>query len=210
MTAKLKSAGDKHKQGKCLYKLLISILIGLLFLAGCDKPAKTAVTAADIPSATTAQKPKVITFVTMNSPNTYFVNDDNEYAGLEYDLAKLFVKDLNSDPQFKGAQLKLIVENHIDQILPAVLSGKADIAAADLSITEVRKKRFNFTTPYEDVQQQVVYNKDTGKTPPKNIKDLIGLPIVVPSGTSFAERLAKLHEHTPNLTWQERVDANSE
>lgn len=210
MTEKLKNAGNKHQQGKRLYKLFISILIGLFFLASCDKPAKTAVPAADTTSATTAQKPRVITFVTMNSPNTYFVNGDNEYAGLEYDLAKLFVKDLNSDPQFKGAQLKLIVENHIDQILPAILSGKADIAAADLTVTEVRKKRFNFTTPYEDVQQQVVYNKDTGKTPPKNIKNLIGLPIVVPAGTSFVERLLKLHQHTPDLIWQERVDANSE
>ena len=72
-----------------MYKLFISILIGLFFLASCDKPAKTAVPAADTTSATTAQKPRVITFVTMNSPNTYFVNDDNEYAGLEYDFAKL-------------------------------------------------------------------------------------------------------------------------
>ena len=77
----------------------------------------------------------------MNSPNTYYVNGDNESAGLDYDLAKLFVKDLGDDPQYKDAQLKLIVANHIDQVLPAVLSGKADIAAADISITEVRKKK---------------------------------------------------------------------
>ena len=182
----------------------------MLILAACNKPADTTAPNATTTPTAPAAKNKVITFVTMNSPNTYYVNDNNEYAGLEYDLAKLFVKDLNKDPKFKDTQLKLIVENHIDQVLPDVLTGKADIAAADLSITEVRKKRFNFTTSYEDVQQQLVYNKGTNKTPPKNIKDLIGLPIVVPSGTSFAERLSKLHEHLPNLTWQAREDVNSE
>ena len=182
----------------------------MLIVTACDKPANTTAPTATTTPTAPAAKNKVITFVTMNSPNTYYVNGDNDYAGFEYDLAKLFVKELNSDPKFKDTQLKLIVENHIDQVLPDVLTGKADIAAADLSITELRKKRFNFTTSYEDVQQQVVYNKDAGKTPPKNIKDLIGLPIVVPSGTSFAERLSKLQQHTPNLIWQERVDANSE
>ncbi len=193
-----------------MFKRLSTALVGILILAACNKPANTSVPTATASLTASATKNKVITFVTMNSPNTYYVSDDNEYAGLEYDLAKLFVKDLNNDPKFKDAQLKLIVENHIDQVLPDVLSGKADIAAADLSITEVRKKRFNFTTSYEDVQQQVVYNKDTGEKPPKSIKDLVGLPIAVPAGTSFVERLSKLHQHTPDLIWQERVDANSE
>ena len=30
----------------------------------------------------------------MNSPNTYYVNS-NEFAGLEYDLAKLFIRELD-------------------------------------------------------------------------------------------------------------------
>ena len=146
----------------------------------------------------------------MNSPNTYFVTAENEFAGLEYDLAKLFVKELNADPQFKGAQLKLIVANHIDQILPDVLNGKADIAAADITVTDVRKKRINFTTPYQDVQQQVVYNKANNKKPAKKLKDLINQAIVVPAGTSFVERLTKLRELEPNLTWEERENENSE
>lgn len=183
----------------------------MLTLAACNKPTEPS-TSASSPTAseTTGLKNKVITFVTMNSPNTYYVNDDNEYAGLEYDLAKLFIKDLNSDPKYKGTQLRLIVENHIDQVLPDLLTGKADIAAADLTVTEVRKKRFNFTMPYQDVQQQVVYNKDKSNRPPKNVKDLIGLPIVVPAGTSFVERLNQLQQNAPKLSWQERIDANSE
>ncbi len=186
-----------------MFKLSFIFLVFSLTFVGCDKPSAPTSPAAK--PAPVIKKDKVITFVTMNSPNTYFVNDDNEFAGLEYDLAKLFVKSLND-----GTQLKLIVVNHVDQILPAVLSGKADIAAADISVTEVRKKRFNFSTPYQDVQQQVVYNKETNKKPPQNLKDLVGLKIIVPTGTSFVERLTKLRKSEPDLKWEERNSENSE
>jgi membrane-bound lytic murein transglycosylase F len=179
----------------------IFLLLTLAFVS-CDKPTSPLPPTKPVPEL---DKAKVITFVTMNSPNIYYVNDSNEFAGLEYDLIKLFIKELND-----GSQLKLIVANHIDQILPSILNGKADIAAADISVTEARKKRINFTIPYQDVQQQVVYNKATNKKPPKSPKDLVGLNIVVPTGTSFAERLTKLREHEPDLTWEERDNANSE
>lgn len=189
-----------------MFKLHPIFLVVLLTCVGCDKPP---IPAPVIPTPK-VEEIKVITFVTMNSPNTYYVNGDNEYAGLDYDLAKLFVKDLGDDPQYKDTQLKLIVANHIDQVLPTVLSGKADIAAADISVTEVRKKRINFTISYHDVQQQVVYNKASGIKPPKNLKDLVGSSITVPSGTSFVERLTKLRELEPGLMWVERDDADSE
>ena len=204
MVEKLKSAGNKAiLKGPFLYKLSIIFLVTSLTFAGCDKPS------APAPSATkpapVVKNDKFITFVTINSPNTYFVNGDNEYAGLDYDLAKLFVKSLND-----GTQLRLIVENHIDQVLPAIASGKADIAAADITVTEVRKNRFIFSSPYQDVQQQVVYNKETNKKPPNKLKDLLGLHIVVPSGTSFVERLTKLREQEPDLKWEERSSENPE
>ena len=189
-----------------MYKFKHIFLGFLLILAGCDK----APVPPPVPPAPIVKKDHVISFVTMNSPNTYYVNGDNESAGLEYDLAKLFVKEVNKDPYFKDSQLKLIVANHIDQVIPAVLHSKADIAAADISVTEARKKQINFTIPYHDVQQQVVYNKTSGNKPPKNLKDLVGLNIVVPTGTSFAERLTKLHALEPGLKWQERDDADSE
>jgi membrane-bound lytic murein transglycosylase F len=119
-----------------LFKLHHILFACALVLLGCDKPNENAAPLKHLPKPETS-KEKIITFVTLNSPNTYYVNGDNDFAGLEYDLAKLFVKDLNQYPEYQGAQLKLIVEKHIDQILPSVYSGKADIAAADITITEV-------------------------------------------------------------------------
>ena len=178
------------------------LLVFCLLFIGCDKPSDTPKAK---PVAPAIKNDKVITFVTMNSPNTYYVNGNNEFAGLEYDLAKLFVQELDD-----GTQLKFIVENHIDQVLPNLLSGKADIAAADITVTEPRKKRIDFSLPYQDVQQQVVYNKTQNSKPPKNLKSLIGSNITVPAGTSFAERLSQLHAQEPSLFWEERHNANSE
>ncbi len=173
----------------------------MLFL-GCDKPSEVPIPET---SAPTADKEKVITFVTINSPNTYFVDGNNEFSGLEYDLAKLFVQELDD-----GTQLKFIVENHIDQVLPNLINGKADIAAADITVTDARKTRVDFSIAYQDVQQQVVYNKANTKNPPKTVKELIGKNISVPAGTSFAERLNKLHQQQPGLFWEERRDVDSE
>ena len=173
-----------------------------MLFSGCDKPTEAPTSK---PAAPVVKNDKVITFVTINSPNTYFVNGSNEFAGLEYDLAKLFVQELDD-----GTQLKFIVENHIDQVLPNLINGKADIAAADITVTDARKKRIDFSKPYQDVQQQVVYNKAYIKNPPKNLKDLVGKNISVPAGTSFAERLNKLHQQEPSLFWEERRDVDSE
>ena len=179
------------------------LLLSLIFV-GCDNPIATPNEDKKV-AKTTANQDKVITFVTMNSPNTYYVDGNNEFAGLEYDLAKLFVQELDD-----GTQLKFIVEKHIDQVLPNIINGKANIAAADITVTEARKKRIDFTLPYQDVQQQVVYNKASNKKPPTKLKELVGANITVPAGTSFAERLVKLHSELPNLFWEERHNANSE
>lgn len=178
----------------------IFILFSLVFTA-CDKPSAP-IPPPEIPTPV-VDKNKVITFVTMNSPSTYFINGENKLAGLEYDLAKLFVADLGAD-----YQLKFIVVSDFTSVLPTLLTQKADIAAADISITDARKAVVLFSEPYYDVQQQVVYNRDASP-PPRSIKALAGHTVTVPSGTSFVERLQKINAKEPTLAWQEQPNSSS-
>lgn len=171
------------------------ILLATFALAGCQKPPKP------LPEA---RQSKELIVVTHNGPSTYYVNGDNEFSGLEYDLAKLFIKDLGPD-----YSVKFLVVDNITQVIPTLLKGKAHMAAADLSITRLRQHLVQFTVPYQDVQQQVVYNTDQ-KNIPKTMQDLIGHSITVPAGTSYAERLAELSKSEPALRWQERRNANSD
>lgn len=181
----------------------------ILFISGCHKTDDNTKTV--IEPTTKIKKGKIVTFVTLNSPNTYYVDGNKDFSGLEYDLAKLFVKELGND-----TQLKLIVANNINQVISTLLSHKADIAAADVTITNTRKQMIDFSVPYQDVQQLVVYNtektKDSHKKPPKGLKDLVGLHITLPASSSFVERLAKLQktEAGLGLMWEERLHVGSE
>ncbi|MEE9332254.1 MAG: membrane-bound lytic murein transglycosylase MltF [Methylophilaceae bacterium] len=147
----------------------------------------------------------VITFVTLNSPNTYFVNSDKEFAGLEYDLAKAFLKFTGSNKQ-----IKFLVADSIEQVIATIVNGEADIAAADLTVTSSRKTLIDFSIPYQDVQQQVIYSKSFTRRPAKKVSGLIGKKIVVPAASSFVERLQKIKHKEPELTWIARKTVDSE
>lgn len=147
---------------------------------------------------------KEIIFVTHNGPSTYYVNGDNEFAGIEYDLATLFVKEYAPD-----YQVKFLLVNSISDVIPSLLKGKAHIAAANLSVTELRQKLVQFSKPYQETQQQLVFNNEVDKKP-KNLLSIANRKIAVPAGTSFEERLSQIHKEQPTLRWQALKKSNSE
>ncbi len=167
------------------------IMLAVASLIGCQKPQKA------LPDP---QQSKEIVVVTHNGPNTYYVNGDNQFAGLEYDLAKMFAKELGPD-----YSVKFLVVSNITQVIPTLLKGKAHLAAANLSVTHLRQHLVQFSAPYQNVQQQVVYNREmvAKKEVPKKPQGLIGKDIAVPVGTSYAERLAELRQQEPGLQWRE-------
>jgi membrane-bound lytic murein transglycosylase F len=97
----------------------------------------------------------------------------------------------------------------ISQVIPTLLKGKAQIAAADLSITRIRQELVLFSMPYNTTQELIVYNKEVSEAP-KKIEQLIGKSVAVPAGTSYAERLGKIVYQIPELDWQELSDASTE
>ena len=195
-----------------MFKKLFILGCCVLAFSACDKQENTDKKALD---AKAAASKNTITFVTLNSPNTYYVNSDKAFAGLEYDLALLFAAYLNAENQktatpSENMQVKFIVANSIEEVIANIINKQADIAAADLTVTKERELLIDFSTPYQEVQQQVVYNQDNKKTPPKNVKGLLDVHLVVPAATSFAERLSKLQKTETGLMWEERQEIHSE
>ena len=180
------------------------LVLSLAILASCQQSSdKNAAENSAQKIDLTPNSDHTITVVTLKSPNTYFVNSNEEFAGLEYDLAKLFVAELG--PEY---QLKWIAVDDFTSVLPTLLTQKADIAAADITVTDRRKSVVNFSVAYHDVQQQVVYNRDVS-TPPRSIKSLAGQTITVPAGTSFVERLQKINLKEPTLSYTEAPNSSS-
>lgn len=177
----------------------LAVLLTLFFLGGCQKPPKP------LP---TLKESRELVVVTHNGPATYYVNGQKEFAGFEYDLAKLFAQDLGAELG-EEVRLKIMLVENVSQVIPTLIKGKAHIAAANLSITRPRQHLVRFGPPYQTVQQQVVFNKEKGKAP-KKASDLAGANIAIPTGTSYAERLNEVAIKVPELYWAEEQHVNSE
>jgi membrane-bound lytic murein transglycosylase F len=135
--------------------------------------------------------------VTRLSPTAYVLGPDGSPSGPEYDLAQAFANELG---------VKLVVETvqSVSEVLPFMLTGKAHLAAAGLSITPSRREYVNFGHPYEMVDMHLIYKLGTGK--PRSIDDVLGRTIEVVAGTSHVDMLASLQEIYPDLTWIENAD----
>ena len=134
--------------------------------------------------------------VTRDSPTAYVIGPDGP-SGPEFDLAQAFAEDLN---------VALVIEpvQSVSEVLPHLMSGRAHMAAAGLSITDTRRDYVNFGHPYEMVDMHLIYKLGTGK--PQEIESVIGRTIEVVAGTSHVDRLMSLQQVYPELTWTENAD----
>lgn len=171
------------------------LLITAMLLVSC-KPAQK-----PLPSVRQSHELVVVTY---NSPATYYVDGQNNFAGLEYDLVKLFAKELGDD-----VKVKFLLVDNINQVIPAVLRGKAHLAAASLSTTRLRRQLVRFSEPYQKVQQQVVFNRERSQKP-KSTRDLANGELEVPAGSSYAERLGEISQLLPELQWRTLKNASSD
>ncbi len=135
--------------------------------------------------------------VTRDSPVSYVEGPDGP-SGPEFDLVREFAGEL-------GVELVIRTVDSISEIVPYVISGKAHMAAAGLSITESRREYLHFGFPYEMVDMHLIYKLGTGK--PNSMEDVIGRPIEVMAGSSHADMLQALKQVHPELDWSENADA---
>lgn len=137
--------------------------------------------------------------LTRVSPTTYYETPEGP-AGFEYDLVKSFASYLGVKPRF-------VVAEKFNDILPRLIKGDADLAAAGITVTEARSKLVRFGPPYQEIRQQVIYRLGTDR--PAGAEQLVGRQIEVQAGTSYAERLNELKPQYPDLKWTE-VDKETE
>lgn len=167
-------------------------LLALSLLAACSSPPVSRLDAVQQEGEL-----RVITYV---SATTYYDSPEGP-AGFEYDLAKEFANEL-------GVGLRIVVADRFSDVVPRLLAGDADFAAAGLGDTEARRALLRFTPPYQETRQQVVYR--LGNPRPARVADLVGREIEVHAGTSYIERLNELKRAHPGLKWIESPDKQTE
>ena len=97
------------------------------------------------------------------SPYSYHDKSD-KLTGFDVDIAREVAKKLNLKPEF--------VEAPWDAMLAAFDANKADIVFNQVSITEDRKKKYDYTLPYTVAYAALVTRKDNDDI--KNFADLKG------------------------------------
>ncbi|KTD09204.1 amino acid ABC transporter substrate-binding protein [Legionella gratiana] len=107
-------------------------------------------------------------------------NDYGEIKGFDIDLARLIAKKLGKEVYFDTMQFS--------GILPALSMGQVDAAISTITITEQRKKNFDFTEPYYFESMAAVFPKEK---PIKNAKELTDKKIAVQLGTTMEIWLKK-------------------
>jgi len=135
--------------------------------------------------------------VTRDSPVAYVIGPDGP-SGPEFDLVQTFADEL-------GVTLIIETVGSVSEIVPRLLTGRAHMAAAGLSITKSRQEYLNFGHPYETVDMQLIYRVGTGK--PRSIEGLMGRSIEVLASSSHSDMMASLAAAYPGLEWTENADA---
>ena len=145
-------------------------------LAACGKKEEAPAAAAPAPAAVT----KIVVGLDDNFPPMGFRDEKGALVGFDIDLAREAAKRLGSEVEFKP-----IDWNAKEAELG---SKRVDVLWNGLTITEPRKEKIAFTTPYLENHQIVIV---TAASAIKTKADLSGKVIGVQEGSSAVEAIEK-------------------
>src|SRR5690554_4820464 len=131
--------------------------------------------------------------ISRNGATTYYEGPEG-LTGFEYSLLKGFADDL-------GVELVIEDEDSFNHMLHKVSAGDHHLAAAGITITPARSKKVQFTTPYMNVTQQLIYN--SRQPAPTSVAELVGKDLVVIAESAHVEQLMELRNTYPELRWRE-------
>ena len=137
-------------------KKLALVCMGAALLAGCG--------------GSNSDNIKMITEATF--PPYEFLRG-HEVVGIDVEICRAVAQRLGREFRVESV--------NFDSVIPALISGKADLAAAGITVTEERKKNVDFSDPYVTTGIVVIYRKSNPYTTTEALK---GKRIAVQSGTT--------------------------
>lgn len=153
--------------------------LALLALAGCggeDEGAATTEGGVELVTAGT------ITTCTHLPYEPFQFQDGSEVVGFDVDVVDEVAADLGVEQEILNIPFETIQSGE------ALNSGQCDLAAAGMTITDVREENMDFSEAYFDASQALLVPADSGIT---SAEDLDGLRLAVQSGTTGADYAAE-------------------
>ena len=143
-----------------IYKkwLAVMLVFMALFLTSCGEKE--------------AERGKLIMVTNATFP-PYEFYQGSRIVGIDADMVREIAK---------RNDLELVIEDMaFDSVIAAVQTGKADVAASGITVTEDRKKQIDFTTSYVKADQVIIVRKDSDIVGPESMR---GKRIGVQHGTT--------------------------
>lgn len=145
---------------------------------------------------------RVIRAVVAVSMTQYFL-DGAVQRGITYEALQQFEKTLNEKLDTGNLKVHIaILPVARDELLPALVEGRADIAAANLTITPERQRLVDFSDPAATGVEEIVV---TGPKSPEleELHDLAGQEIHVRRSSSYYESLQNLNDELRSVGKEE-------
>ena len=122
--------------------------------------------------ACTSKKDELVMATNAEFP-PYEYHQGDKIVGIDVEICQAIADELGRE---------LVIEDMaFDSVITSVYTGKADLGAAGLTVTEDRLKNINFSTPYATAAQVIIVADDSEIASPD---DLIGKTIGVQLGTT--------------------------
>ena len=122
--------------------------------------------------ACTSKKDELVMATNAEFP-AYEYHQGDKIVGIDVEICQAIADELGRE---------LVIEDMaFDSVITSVYTGKADLGAAGLTVTEDRLKNINFSTPYATAAQVIIVADDSEIASPD---DLIGKTIGVQLGTT--------------------------
>jgi len=138
---------------------------------------------------------RVIRALVAPSRTSYWLNGPRQ-TGAEYELLKAFQEELNAKYQSRNKHILVhvvFIPTSRDQLIPALLEGRGDIAAGILTVTPERLEKVDFGEPFFRGVKEIVV---TGPASPQvtSLSDLSGKEVFVRKSSSYWSHLERLNE----------------
>ena len=114
-----------------------------------------------------------LTMATNATFQPYEYYDGDKIVGIDVDIAQAIADEL-------GMELE-IEDIAFDSIIPEIVSGKADMALAGMTVTEDRKASVDFSDTYATASQMIIVKEDSEIAGPDDLK---GVTVGVQLGTT--------------------------
>ncbi len=141
---------------------------------------------------------RVIRLLTVFSPMFYYL-DGPEQRGIVYESALQFEKGLNRQLNRRHLQVRVvIIPIPRDELLSALVEGRGDIAAANLTITPERLETVDFSAPILREVSEIIVTGPAGEEV-ATLDDLAGREIHLRAGSSYWSSVERFNQQMIDL-----------